>query len=239
MVAEELVKTLYSVHDGQTHIGEYLSGLFQGLPIGVAWKDVNSIGQGCNKFFADLLDLSDPQEIIGKTDYSFLPEEDAQNFIKDDQDVILNERPRFNDIREAHFVRTYVVQSTTKIPVISNIGEILGVVGFGYILSMTKVSTSQRIQNLLNLCYSNYLCNLDGTTNYYVVSNDKNIKLTLKQAECLTHLAMGKTVKQIAKTFECSQSTVLTHVKVLKRKLGVFSTSALIDCFWKNPIHWF
>ena len=72
-----------------------------------------------------------------------------------------------------------------------------------------------------------------------MVNKDRVIKLTPRQAECLTHLAMGKQIKQIAELMQCSTSNVEDHILRLREKLKVPTTAALIDCFWRNPIKWF
>jgi len=50
---------------------------------------------------------------------------------------------------------------------------------------------------------------------------------------------MGKAIKEIARLIDRGPFTVEHHIQILKRKLNVYSTSELIDYFWKNPIKWF
>lgn len=48
-----------------------LSKIIQHLPELVYWKDNQYVYQGCNQHVAELLHLSSPKDIVGKTDYDF------------------------------------------------------------------------------------------------------------------------------------------------------------------------
>ena len=83
-------------------------------------------------------------------------------------------------------------------------------------------------------------CNTSKTNKpAYSVLIDSNHTafLTNKQLECLIHLATGKTMKQIASVFNCSISNIETYFHTIKRKFSVFTTTALIKCFWKAFIN--
>lgn len=136
---------LQQIHDGETHIGEYLSLVFQDMPIGIAWKDAYSISQGTNTFLSKIIGLSAPQEIIGKTDFDLLPEVDANAFVADDQDVLATGKPRFNDIRFANFSKKCtIIENVTKFPVFDVAKNPIGVVGICQVVSMTNQKMVQR-----------------------------------------------------------------------------------------------
>lgn len=90
---------------------------------------------------------------------------------------------------------------------------------------------------------SNYLNDISSLfrkgEHYYIVIHEKAVRLTARQAACLTYLATGKTMKQLANTFECCPRTVEYHVEVLKQKLNAYVMIDLVNCFWRNPIKWF
>ena len=69
------------------------------LPMGVFWKDRNSVYLGCNKIFAQVAGLDSPQDIIGKTDYD-LPwkKEETDWFRKCDRRVMESGNPEYNII---------------------------------------------------------------------------------------------------------------------------------------------
>ena len=59
------------------------------MPGYVYWKDSDSIYQGCNERLAQLSDLNEPDDIIGKRDHDFAwGREHADQFVKDDQTVM-------------------------------------------------------------------------------------------------------------------------------------------------------
>ena len=55
--------------------------------------------------------------------------------------------------------------------------------------------------------------------------------LTLREQECLGHLAKGDTAKEIARNLELSPHTVETHLKAIKCKTGFHSRSQLVKFF--------
>ncbi|WPJ96069.1 PAS domain S-box protein [Coraliomargarita algicola] len=58
------------------------------IPARVFWKDTNCIFLGCNQLIAKDLGQQSSNEIIGKTDFDFFSQEEAERFQKDDQQVM-------------------------------------------------------------------------------------------------------------------------------------------------------
>ncbi len=229
-----LQNTLVQIHNGQTHIGEYLSFIFQNLPVSIFWKDLNSVYMGCNQHMVELFNRTDSDEITNKTDFDFCwNEKDAEFYVTCDQEIRTNNQPKFNIVEKVqHVDGTYTVMSTTKIPVYDVEKSFVGVAGFSIPISTGLANTAH--YHLINMTHT-----FAKENNYYMLVNTQIIHLTARQAECLTHLSMGKTVKQIANMLGCANSTIEDHIGCLKRKLSVYSTDALINCFWENPIKWF
>ena len=117
----------------------------------------------------------------------------------------------------------------TKVPLYGLQKEIVGVLGFFHDVQFENTQVDAFKTSDL-FCDQEY---------YYLEVSGKAMRLTARQAECIVHLSMGKTIKQIAKTLDCSPRTVEDHINLLKNKLGVCSTERLIDYFWRNPIKWF
>jgi len=238
---DAIVDILHQIHDGKTHIGEYFCRLFQGLPICIIWKDSYSITQGCNQFLINLIyGGGNSEKVQGKTDYDFVSEQNARLFVEDDQEVMRTGQPFSNRIRIAQFLngRT-VVQNNTKIPIYDHHKKPIGILGFGYIVSAVNHDTHKKMQFLSENVKRDHLFSLNDDLHYYIAVDDRSIRLTPKQAECLTYLSIGKTPKEIAGLTDRSRFTVEEQIQQLKRKAGVHSTATLIDCFWKNPVRWF
>jgi PAS domain S-box-containing protein len=101
------------------------------LPRGVFWKDNDLRFLGCNKIFASIANLNDPQEIIGKTDYD-LPwsKEDSDAYRADDRYVIDNRKPKI-DIEEPQTNQEGKTSwmLTTKVPLFDDEGHCFAVLG--------------------------------------------------------------------------------------------------------------
>ncbi len=237
MQIDTAITVLEQIHDGYSHIGEYFQRIFQNVPVGVFWKDIHSTYVGCNQHTANLAGYEHPLEMIGKTDFEFCWQEEASKYCAGDQIVIQNNRPKLNIIEPQHqsngkCVMIYAI----KMPTYDAIGQINGVVGyFSDILTATNLGWLRSPHDCLQL----FSQQSENRKTYYILHEEKVICLTARQAACLTFLATGKTVKQIASTLDCAYSTTEDHIERLKQKLGVCSTAALIDCFWGNPIKWF
>ena len=149
---ESIGPFLEQIHDGKTHIGEYLSAVFQNLDIWIAWKDCYSVMQGCNIIQSRAIGLQCPDEIIGKNDFQLdMRDEEAERFRTDDQKVIQNGQSRIHDLRYVHYSNGLsTLVSTSKLPVFSHNKQILGVICFAY--EIKRENTSQRIDfdNLRN-----------------------------------------------------------------------------------------
>lgn len=64
-----------------------LQNIIENIPVRLFWKDMSSVYRGCNTLHAQGNGLSSPAEIIGKTDYDFLPER-AGFWAEEDRRVI-------------------------------------------------------------------------------------------------------------------------------------------------------
>lgn len=246
MSMDTAINFLEQIHDGPTHIGEYFTNIFKDLPVGVAWgrpsqDKTDYFWDGCNEFEAQITGHLEPDKIIGKSAFErHLREEDAKRFIADDLSVINTGIPIFNRIypytpRNGHGI----LMSITKVPrydinrnIIGNLGIFTNITGLGQ-------ATVGNVQAKLSKCFGDILQTFKNNKNYYLVKGVQTIRITTRQAEVLTYLSMGKTVKQIANLLDCAPSNIEDHVYRLKQKLGAHTTSALIDCFWNNPIKWF
>ena len=100
------------------------------LPDYIFYKDRECRILRSNPAHARALGVSDPQKAIGKTDFDFFPEEDAQGYFKDDQQVIESGQPligRIEKVRQPDGqCRWYF---TSKVPIRDAQGRAMGLVG--------------------------------------------------------------------------------------------------------------
>jgi PAS domain S-box-containing protein len=109
---------------------EIIRMVLDALPVGIFWKDKNSVFLGCNAYTANHAGVNSPAEIIGKTDYDLSWAQYADKYQKDDQDII-----KSGEIKQNYFEETIITANgshiwvrTTKMPLVAD-GEIVGIIG--------------------------------------------------------------------------------------------------------------
>jgi len=119
---------------------EFIVELIDHLPSAIFWKDTASVFLGCNKMFSDLAGLDSPQKIVGKTDFD-LPWGEFQGaaYRKDDREIIQSKQPKLS-IEEPQTLAdgTEIILLTSKIPLLSQDGEIMGILGIFHDITERK-----------------------------------------------------------------------------------------------------
>ena len=100
-------------------------------PQTIFWKDREGIYLGCNAAFAKSLGLSDPEQIVGKTDFDLpWPREEAEAYRADDQDVVQSNQAKRHIIEPLQQIDgTRIWIDTTKVPLRDKAGQVYGVLG--------------------------------------------------------------------------------------------------------------
>ena len=70
---------------------------------------------------------------------------------------------------------------------------------------------------------------LERFENYYLGEPHAGVYFTRREAECIYHLAQGKTMRMTANDLQLSVRTVEFYVKNMKLKVGVRTKNQLID----------
>ncbi len=109
---------------------QIIQGIINAIPVRVFWKDRNLVYLGCNEIFARDAGFVDPKDIVGKDDYQMGWRDQAELYRADDRQVIESGRPKLliEEPQTTPFGNT-VVLLTSKIPLRSSEGEIIGVLG--------------------------------------------------------------------------------------------------------------
>ena len=109
---------------------QIIEGIINAIPVRVFWKDKNLVFLGCNSLFAQDAGFADPKDIIGKDDYQMVWRDQAELYRGDDRQVIksgtsklLIEEPQTTPEGNT------ITLLTSKIPLRSPTGEIIGVLG--------------------------------------------------------------------------------------------------------------
>jgi len=102
------------------------------------WKDRNSVYQGCNNYFACLVDL-DKKEVIGKTDFDFAWKDQALSFQADDKEVLTSGKPKLNVEHVGNFKNDKIMTIiTNKVPLTDLMGNIIGILGVATDITLRK-----------------------------------------------------------------------------------------------------
>jgi PAS domain S-box-containing protein len=108
-----------------------LQQILDTVPQAIFWKDQASVYLGCNRVFAQAVNLSDPEQIAGKTDFDlpWSPAE-AEAYRADDAKVIASGTPKrhiLEPLRQADGSRLWI--DTTKLPLRDAHGNVHGILG--------------------------------------------------------------------------------------------------------------
>ncbi|MBA2656447.1 MAG: PAS domain-containing protein [Tatlockia sp.] len=101
------------------------------LPYCIFWKDREGVFLGCNEIFAKSMGYPSPKDIIGKTDYDLsVSFEIINNYRSDDQKIIESNQAKIN-LEEDQILPDgrKIVLLTSKVPLLNNDGEIVGILG--------------------------------------------------------------------------------------------------------------
>lgn len=112
------------------------------VPQCIFWKDQNSRYMGCNRVFAEAAGLNHPSEIVGKTDYD-LPwsQEHTLKYLADDKKVIESKKAMIHIVEpllQANGEEVWI--DTTKIPLLDDKCQVIGLLGVFEDITMRKTS---------------------------------------------------------------------------------------------------
>ncbi len=107
-----------------------MNTIINSVPQGIFWKDKNSRYLGCNLKFAKYTGLSSVEDIIGKTDFELSWKDLAEMYIKDDREVINNNKIQLNKIEDLILANgEKITISTSKASLKNENGDIIGILG--------------------------------------------------------------------------------------------------------------
>lgn len=116
-----------------------LYNLINNMPDRIYIKDRESRFIVGNIHVCRVMGIANPEEVTGKTDYDYYPKELAEEYFRDEQEImasgksIINKEERGYDLNQDE-----IIVSTTKVPVRNEDGEIIGIVGIGRDITAQK-----------------------------------------------------------------------------------------------------
>lgn len=123
-----------------------LNAVINSIPDMIFYKNTKGTYTGCNKAFADYLDINQ-KEIIEKTDIDFFTKEEAILFKEIDKNTINGEYSENHQVWSLNPKNEKVFLDTKKAPIIDEKGEVFGIVGISRDLTQVKLA-EQKIKKL-------------------------------------------------------------------------------------------
>ncbi len=189
--------------------------ILDGCPGSIYWKDINGVYLGRNSFAAQimynhkLLDNTDPESIIGKTDFDLFDIKTAAQHQKQDRRVMATKKPiTAEETTTLPSGRTLYFISTKK-PLFDESNSVVGVLCISIDITEQKHLKQELQQAKLDLAI-------------------QKLGITPRELDCIDQLLLGKTATEMAKILNISPRTAETHLEHIKNKLGCFKKSELI-----------
>ena len=139
----ELESRIQAGNEIQTRLNyerNLLRTLIDTVPANVYIKDAQSRFVDANLETTLELGAKSPNELIGKTDFDFFSPELAGKYFADEQTIVRTGQPILNMDEQTfdHRTQQYTWFLTTKVPILSEQGEVTGLVGVGFDITESK-----------------------------------------------------------------------------------------------------
>ncbi|WP_375474253.1 response regulator [uncultured Nostoc sp.] len=137
--------------------------VFDTIPHWVGWKDINSVFLGCNQSLADALNLSSPDEIVGKTDYDLQTSKEESDWYR-----VCDRRIMESGQAELHLIEEWqradgqqIWLDTSKMPLRDAKGNVFGILLVTEDITERQLAQEELKQQKQNL--EEALAELQGT----------------------------------------------------------------------------
>ncbi len=108
------------------------------MPGNVFWKNKDGVSLGCNNNLAKFLKLNSPDDIIGKRNSDFMPEELARKLDEIDQEIMASKEGKFIEETGINANQEPAIFFSQKIPLFNKTGEVIGIVGISIDITERK-----------------------------------------------------------------------------------------------------
>jgi PAS domain S-box-containing protein len=129
-----------------------LEQLFNNIPDRIYFKDRESRFILANKHVSQIMGESDPDKLIGRTDFDFYDEKYARGYYEDEQQIMKEGKPLIAKAEKGIDLEGNEIDvSTTKIPIKDSSGKVIGLIGIGRDISKQKRAEGELIAQTENL----------------------------------------------------------------------------------------
>jgi phosphoserine phosphatase RsbU/P len=117
-------------NEPSAHPEEFFNFLLEKIPDQVYFKDRQGRFLRASRAVADYLDVADPTEIIGKSDFDFWSEDTAKEAAADEKRIMETRQPMVGKVeRLVHPDGRVTWDYTTKMPLLDSRGNVIGICG--------------------------------------------------------------------------------------------------------------
>jgi len=121
-----------------------LRNLIDNMPDRIYVKDLNSRFIICNEALVARMGKTRIEEIIGKSDFDFLPQDLAEQFFQNEQEILRSGKPLINHEESRGMIDGIPRWNlTTKVPLRDTTGNIIGIVGMGRDITDRKLAENE------------------------------------------------------------------------------------------------
>ncbi|MFA6193086.1 MAG: MASE3 domain-containing protein [Sulfurimonas sp.] len=126
-----------------------LKTIINAVPISIFWKDSESKYLGCNKIFANELNLTFEKDIVGKSDFDMPWAAEAEYYLADDREVMESKRSKINyEEPQTKSDGSKIWLNSSKVPLIDENG-----VTHGVIVAHFDITDRKNYEKKLNSAY--------------------------------------------------------------------------------------
>ena len=120
-----------STKEMQLFSHQVVQKLIELLPVHVFWKDAAGVYLGCNNLFAHGIGLDSAADVVGKTDYDLPVEKEMSDLYRQDDRFVMDSKlPKLNiEEKQTLLNGKECFLLTSKVPIFSNNGLVVGVLG--------------------------------------------------------------------------------------------------------------
>jgi PAS domain S-box-containing protein len=140
------VAELSEANRSLTNTQMLVEAMLDNIPDRIYFKDSQSRFVKVSKALAKRLGVEHPDDAVGKNDFDFYPDTKAREFYEDEQRIIKTGEPLINKVeRQVRKNGDVAWSSTTKVPLRSRDGTVVGVVGINRDITDLKLA-EQKIE---------------------------------------------------------------------------------------------
>jgi sigma-B regulation protein RsbU (phosphoserine phosphatase) len=112
------------------HPEEFFNFLLQKIPDQVYFKDRQGRFLRASRAVAEYMDVADPKDLLGKTDFDFWSEQTAKDAAADEKRIMETKEPMIGKVEKLVYPDGRVTWDyTTKMPLLNSSGNVIGICG--------------------------------------------------------------------------------------------------------------